>query len=308
MIKTIIVLTSLILGCFAFSAEKITVPDKLKKHLKSFEPSGVVYLSDLDQYLVASDDTDKKDSPLLFLMDENGSVNKKPLLIKGLEKMTDIESLSHDEHGDLIILSSLSLNKNGKNLIERNLLVKAHRQGTEIEMVSQVELRPLLLKALKNSEVSDLKSLYEQLKQELNVEASFIKDGEFYIGLKSPQSALGTALILNLGPLDDLFSQEIQSVQLWKSINFAAISGEQDLLSETAFVGDNIILLTTNPNGTGCMWKFELQSNKLFLIQKFDNLNPEGLAIGPNFGEVLITFDQDEEAAMFTWIKNLILY
>lgn len=72
---------------------EIEVPSALMDQLKSFEPSGSVYLEDLGAYLIVSDDTDKKDRPLLFLMNEKGEVEEEPLNIQGIKKMTDRKSV-----------------------------------------------------------------------------------------------------------------------------------------------------------------------------------------------------------------------
>lgn len=304
MIKKIIIpLYLMVFGCTTFSLDKIDIPNKLKSDLKSFEPSGAIYLLDLNQYLIASDDTDKKNSAFLFLMDTNGKIDESPIMIKGVTKMTDIESLYQDEQGHLIILSSMSLNKNNKNLVERNLLVRARRNGKEITAMNQIELRPLLLKALKDSQIPELKSIKNNFDQELDVESSFVKDGELYIGLKGPQLASGVALILNLGSTTDLFSQQKINLRLWKIINFSKLSGEQDFLSEIALDGESLILSTTNSNEIGRIWKFEPHSNKLFLIQEFAGLHPEGLAVRTHPKTVLITFDQHGEYPMFTHLN-----
>lgn len=58
----------------AFVPQKISVPFDVATSLKSFEPSAVLFFEDLNSFLVACDDTNKKDEPLLFLMDEKGQI------------------------------------------------------------------------------------------------------------------------------------------------------------------------------------------------------------------------------------------
>src|SRR5687768_9927095 len=99
------------------SPVEISIPKKLLSTLKSFEPSAAIFLSDSNQFLLASDDTTEEDSPMLFLMDASGKVNKSPIIIEGMEKLTDIESINQDQDY-IYTLSSQSRNKKGKVLKE----------------------------------------------------------------------------------------------------------------------------------------------------------------------------------------------
>lgn len=287
----------------ALAAEKVTVPASLSQRLKTFEPSGIIYLPDLDQYLVASDDTDKKNSPLLFLMDKDGDIDKDPIVIEGIEKLTDIESLSQDSEGNIFILSSLSLNRTGKNLKERNMLIQARLQGRKISIINSVELRPLLLKALENSCETELVLTRGRFEKELNVEASFVKDGILYVGLKSPQPEVGQALILSLGPLKKIFSNKILDLKLLRIIEFASISSEGDLLSDMIFSENNLILSTTNSRSNGRLWAYDLKSEELSILSEFEGLNSEGLALSPDSKDLMIVFDQDNSEPLYTHFK-----
>lgn len=283
---------------------EIKVPTGLSEKLKSFETSSGVYLADLDRYLVSSDDTTKKDDPWLFLMDRKGNVEENPVVIKGLEKMTDIESISQDESGTLYILGSQGLNKNGKDKVERNLFVKAHRADRIIQALDVIQLRPLLLKALLESSDYILSNMKNQFEQSLDVESHFVLDEKLYIGLKDPQPKGGYALILDLGSIDKIFrTKQISDLKVVVHLPFSGISANADLLSDMLFFPDHLILTTTSENNQGRLWKYEFGTKEMTILEEYDGYRPEGVAYNQVTQELLILFDQGEEASLF---KNLV--
>lgn len=289
---------------FAFAAhhtpddlQKVQVPTVLRKKLKSFEPSSAVYLQDLGLYLVSSDDTDKKETPYLFLMDSEGHIDSKPLRVQGLKAMTDIESLSEDEQGHLYLLSSLSINKNGKNKISRNLFVEVHRRGASLVAQRHVELRSLLIAALQTSEFKDVAP---NLEKEIDIESHFIRRGELYIGLKNPQAHRHQAMVLNLGSVEVLLREKrIEGLSLWRMIDFS-ILGSEALLSDMQLRGNDLYLTTTSDKGTpGALWHLDVVTETLTLMDSFAGVKPEGLALKPDNEGLLVVFDQGEDSPLF---------
>lgn len=270
--------------------KEISLPSDVEKQLKSFEPSAAMYLEDLDLFLIASDDTTEKDEPMLFLMDADGEVQSPAVKIKGIKKMTDVESISQDDDGTLYIMSSQSLNKNGKDKSERNLLVRAVRKNKKITSSDSVELRPLLTHALG-----------QDVEESLDIESHFVREGELYIGLKEPQRSPGSAEILKIGKVDDIFAGELD-VSEWKTIDFKAVSGEEDLLSDILLVDERFYLTTTQEKGTGRLWQYEEDADELTLLEEFGDLHPEGLAYNPGTNSLLVVFDEGGERALFTHV------
>ncbi len=135
--------------------QPLTIPEEISNEFEFLEPSAAVYLPDLDSFLVASDDTNEADEPFLFLMNRAGEISKEPFALTGLKKMTDMESMSLGADGNLYVLSSLGLNKNGKEKPERNWFVRASRTAKKIEITDKIQLRSLLLEALEDLELPD---------------------------------------------------------------------------------------------------------------------------------------------------------
>ncbi len=270
--------------------KSINVPKKLRKKLKSFEPSSGIFLPEENKYLVAIDDTTKKDDPWLFFMDENGEVESEPVKIEGLKKMTDMESISQDESGFIYILSSQGLNKSGKEKIERNLFVKAQWNSSHsLEAQEVLELRPILLEALMASRDPILKKMRSQYEELLDIESHFIQNGEVYIGLKEPQFEQSKAVILKLGSVKDVFAGNID-LSLWQVLDLRTDQAERVLLSELAWAADQLWATSTTDEGLGSLWSYD--GKRITLEAEFD-ARSEGLAISEK-GAMLL-FDQGND-------------
>lgn len=284
---------------FASTPEEISVPPQVLNGLKSFEPSAVLYLADQDMFLIASDDTTKDDKPLLFLMNRAGQVSPSVIALDTIEKMADIESLSQDESGMIYAMSSQGLNKSGQEKIERNLFVRGYLKNGEFKVDRYIYLRPLLLEALRQSNIAELQALSSNFTKKLDIESHLIKDRHLYIGLKDPQAGVGKALMLNIGPIDEIFFQKKLTISGVTTFNFRSISGETDLLSDMSLQEDKVFLTTTQESGAGRVWSYDLTTNNLQLLNEFEELRPEGLTFDKAHGHFMIVFDQSNEPALF---------
>lgn len=281
----------------------IYVPPALRSTLESFEPSAAIYSERLGRYIVASDDTNKRKNAMLFTMDERGQVDEAPMEIPGLKKMADIESMSEGEDGALYVMSSQGLNKKGKEQKERNLLVRIDSINKKAGKSKSIELRPLLLAAIVSSKDSRLQKIASTLERKLDIESSFIKNGELFVGLKEPQPRPGVAFILRLGSITKVVDGNLDEVTVWKEVDFAAESGDQDLLSDMVWQGDTLFLSSTTRSQNGRVWSWN-DSENLKVLQEFRGLKPEGLALDANKQDLLVLFDQGSKGdGMFSYLR-----
>lgn len=279
---------------------KVQVPEKLMKKLKTFEPSSALYLPDLNRYVLSSDDTDKNETPYLFLMNDHGQVDENPLRVQGLPQMTDIESMSQDNRGNIYLLSSLSINKNGANKFSRNLFTKVSRQGSGLIYREKVELRSLLVSAIKSSDIPELRAIRNAVDASLDIESHFVAGGQLYVGLKNPQPRPNEALILNLGSVEVLLDeQRIEDLSLWKTVSFS-VAGTECLLSDLQIDGDELYLSTTSDRGEpGYLWHLQIATDTLSRVDTFESVKPEGLSLRAQDNKLMIVFDQGLEPALF---------
>lgn len=274
------------------------------RQIKSFEPSAIQFLSATGNYLVAIDDTTKDDAPMLFLMDKNGNVDQEPVVIEGLKKMTDIESLSQ-ENGYIYAMSSQSRNKSGKVLKERNLFVCGKLNGHILGQTKSIELRPELLKALSavtDPRISSMRASFDRL---IEIEASYVKNGLVYVGLKDSQTKPGVGLVLEIGKAEEIFAQgkvDPAQIKVSAELDFAKSGGGEEKISDISLQKDGSLLVTaTLEDGGGSIWTYD--GKNLQNVMSYQNEKPEGITFSDD-GKVIVVFDQGDDAPLYTYIRN----
>jgi hypothetical protein len=283
----------------------VHVPPAIKT-VSSFEPSGAVYLKDLKKYLIASDDTDKDHSPMLFLMGRDGAVDTQVVRINGLKELHDIESVLLDESGTVYLLASQSPNKKGEIVASRNLLIRLKRNGVEFGVDGTVELRPLLLSAIEASKDVDLDSVRKKLKKDLEIEASYIENGHLKVGLKKPLLKNGSSLVLDLGPLKKLVEKKAIAAGDFKvdqKISFPE-GIEKARITEMSKVGNKLIISTVSkkPERVGRLWAMNMVTKSLEKIGEYPGHSPEAVAYDSDAKELMILFDEKDSPALY--MKN----
>ncbi|MBC7741530.1 MAG: efflux RND transporter periplasmic adaptor subunit [Bdellovibrionaceae bacterium] len=286
--------------------QEMQFPAVLAKRF-DFEPSGAVYLEDLKKYLVISDDTDSAKSASLFLVNSDGRVDDQVLSVPGIDKISDLESISQ-VGSNIYLLTSQGLNKKGKDKKERNLLVRTKRSGITFSDTETVELRPLLLKAIKGSANAELKAILSgQNEKDFEIESHFIRDENLYLGLKNPLSKDNKAIILMIKEFDSLFTKKTlaaEQVSLWKTIEFKGIESTPHRISDIISVDGNLYATTVcNSEQCGAIWKLSEQGSSIVpkLIKFYKEAKPEGLAFNSKEKTLFIAFDQKEKAAKFAY-------
>jgi multidrug resistance efflux pump len=270
-----------------------------KTEVPGIEASGLLFLSDLGKYLVISDDTPKK-APMLFLMDTAMQVEKR-ILIKGLDAIDDMESITAGSDGSIYIASSQSLNKSGKLPDARKRLIKVRRSGESLELTGNLSLTDLLEKAarLEPKESWAAYTLGAITRGEFDIEGMAWRSGAVLLGCKHPLLD-GKAVILEIKDVDSLFAG--------KSIAKGGISIRNTLdlrdketgtacgISDLTFVGDDAYLLSTGKAGKGRhigeLWVLKSGAAAPLRIRGFDGDKPEGIALHAPSRSFLIAFDK----------------
>lgn len=284
------------------------VPAQLSQRF-SFEPSGVVYLEDLKRFLVVSDDTDDDKSAALFLVDRDGLVDDQTIQIPGVDKISDLESISQ-EGNRLYLLTSQGLTKKGKDKKDRNLFLRMKRSGLDISELQKVDFKPLLIAAIRASKDVSLKAIFAgALKNgDMEIESHFIDSGNVYVGFKSPQTEKGESVILQLKDVDALFNKKTigsGQLSLWKKLDFGSGHGAPHRLSDLVKISGKLYATTVcQSEDCGAVWKLTEDGDVLRpeQIRLFEDLRPEGLAFDPNDSSLFVTFDQKDEAARYLHI------
>lgn len=286
----------------------ISVPDNVKS-LSKFEPSGAVYMPDLHRFILVSDDTDEKDTPMLYMLNADGSLEADTLRIDGLPKISDLESISAVGHKDLYLMASQSVTDLGKEEPGRNLLVHVRRDGAMLKAVKTVKLRPALLKALKESPNRPLAEVSADIAKHLEIEASLVREGRLLVGLKYPLDNQRRSLILDLGPIDAIMKTgkvDPAQVSLFKALKFWPTGPKGTRITDLIALDDQrfVIATTTKDKGKiGRVWIFDPAAGEPALLQEFPEYTPEGLAIDGRDGDLLVVFDEGKDDARYVKLK-----
>jgi multidrug resistance efflux pump len=277
------------------------VPAEQVKYAGRIEASGVLYLDDIDKYLVISDDTPLK-KPFLFIMNGEGQIEKEAV-IAGLQKINDMEGLAGGNDGYMYVLSSQSYNSSGKLSDARKLFLRVARSGESFTLKGSIQLYDVLHSAAeKNPEQPWARYLTMAIKDSsLDIEGVAFRQGELYLGIKNPLLDNG-AVILNIGKADELFgasginAADIAIWRQWKLIDPA--TGAPGHISDLQFNGDKLYALSVDEgtNGdsgkkSGALWRCRFGDEQPACIQHFTNCKPEGVAFNNRTGELIVTFD-----------------
>jgi multidrug resistance efflux pump len=289
------------------SVRDMVLPESLVKRSR-FEPSGLVWVPQLLRYVVVSDDTGQKDldehAPWLFTMDRRGQVDPSPMPISGADSVNDLESITTSPGGGLYVLASQSRTRKGKRPSARRLFLHLERAVDGFKVAGQRDLFGML-EAL---EPSALAKLGITDLTDLDIEGMTAFGAGLLIGLKAPVDAEGRAVIWKLDRPAVLLSGgslEEAGLALWRTVRLEVEAdgkrvpggiAELLVLPDTSLVLASTASIGDPSSQDGTLWwapavtgDAPLQARR---IEAFSGLKPEGLALSPSPGRMIITFDR----------------
>jgi hypothetical protein len=277
---------------------KLEISESILDHM-AVEPSGLVYLADLKKYLVISDE-----SRSLLLMSEEGVIDD-TFNAMGLEDVDDLESVSVD--GDLVyLLSSMSNSKKGKAVKNREYLVVLERQGLDFKLKYKMNFKKALLKAFKNSQMSELQEIENTVvnsdakPDDLEIEAHFVNNNKMFMILKKPKMKNNQVSVIIINDLQKTLLTKIiepQQIKVWQNLVFPEnLPYDNFAVSDMALVGPDIYLTTScSKELCSAVWKYSAASKgrSLELIRSFNSGKLEGLSKTASESELMGVFDDD---------------
>lgn len=269
----------------------------------SIEASAMVYLPDLDQYLLASDDTPEK-RLLLYLMDPSGQITKE-IEIPGLEEIDDIESMTSDNEATIYLAASMSARKNNSYPLSRRLLVTIKRgkgPAPGFYLHGSIDLSNILTRcAEKNRNQPWANFLINAVESsKLDMEAMFWRDNALYLGFKSP-FLMNRSIIMKIDEANRLLENSelsAQHVSIWQMLSLKVDDEDsQESISDLLYLDGTLFITGVLPpkhrdQYTGSLWKLTPEDGALKRVIKFRGIKPEGIATTKESADLLICFDQ----------------
>jgi hypothetical protein len=291
----------------------IAVPPELAAVTSNPEPSGIVWSPSRRRYLVVTDDSGLRDKgtnhePVLLGLGEDGSLDKAPIPIRGVKTINDPESICAGPDGTYFLVTSHSPNRENKTAADRRQLLQLKEGKGALQVAAGMDL----------TKIKGGRSLLEiaglPKDGRLDIEAVTYHGGTIFIGLKSPLTDRGEAIILRLSnPLEALRSGKLHETAIERfaavSLCLAAKSGQVcQGISDMIFLADGSLVLSANaPKGGpkdhgGALWHLPAPVGKTppVLLQRFPRLKPEGVTLSASGRSLIVVFDCDDQAPEWT--------
>lgn len=266
-------------------------------HIPEIEASGLIYLPDLNRFLLISDETKEK-SPVLYLMDPDGVIRSKAR-IRGMDTIDDMEAICADRSGNIFLACSQSRKKNGTLPNNRKILAKINRNGTDFEVLKQFYLADLLKSAAGKSRTAKWTRFIKN--GDIEIEGMFYHRRDLYLGFKKPLKD-GRAVILRIREIEKALEENRirpDRMDIWR---------ELDLKSDDSNTGVGISDLLFHDNRLYALFSAQKKGSRTGMLRVFDgegilmeeyglgNPNPEGIAfckdpMDAKKRNLVITFD-----------------
>ncbi len=282
-----------------------------------FEPSGIEWIPQWGRFLVVSDDTGLGGSdehhPWVFTMDERGRVDPSPVVVQGLDEVSDLESAALWRGDHVFLLASQSASRKGNRPVERELLVLARiLPGPALRLDAATPLLPAVVRAagLTPEPGPWLRGLgltepLPRLRKPgpdgtdllIDLEGLAATEGGLLVGLKEPLAEDGSAIVWKLERPEELVRTGALApdrIGVWRDLTLVhpesrAPMGVSGLHVDGA--GGLWITSTVPGGGQGALWRWPNPSKgPARLVAAWTNLKPEGVCPHPQ-GWVAVVFD-----------------
>lgn len=294
----------------AIEYNQIVVPE-LIKDLNRVEPSGLVFIPELKRYLMVSDDT-FENKPFVYLLNNSGEVDQRILLVDGVDKIKDMESMTMDEQGNIYIASSQSETKKNKISKSRRSLIKVKREGLNLIKQERVRLIDMMndvavlypdlpwVKLLKKENLIENKYMIQ-----MDLEGLAVKANTMYLGLRNTFGASGEVVILKIVDAEKMFETDqltAEQVSVYATLKLPE-SKNQEGISDLLIVENKMFILTADnkDKDKGRLLKLNMDDldRGVSLVKRFNEHRPEGISYNSVDNELLVVFDNNKSKRAF---------
>jgi HlyD family secretion protein len=292
---------------------EVVVPDALKARTR-LEPSGAVWVPELQRMLVVSDDTGLPGQddhvPIVFTATADGHFDPDPLPIEGVDRVSDLESVSRANDGTFYLLASQSLSEKGRRPEKRQWLLRATLADRRLRVTGKIALYDALERGLSAEARADL-----GLGPALDIEGSAWRDGDLLLGLKAPLRDGARAVVWRLADVNGFIDRgglptDRPDAGVTRVLDVALPTcpgGAPGGISELRVEGKRLYLLSTQPDGPACgsAWRLDLDAagRSPERLGVWPDLKPEGLTRADD-GGLVVLFDTGGHTPRITRLQE----
>jgi hypothetical protein len=249
--------------------------------------------------------------PLLLGLTQDGTLDKTPLFIRGVEAINDPESICAGPDGSYFLATSHSPNRENKTTKERRQLLQLKEDKGALRVLASMDLTHV-----KGSEtLLTLAGLPPEGR--LDIEAITYHAGALFIGFKSPLTTRGEATIIRVrDPLAAMRAGRLDASAVNRFATVRLCVGGEDAqvcqgISDMTFLSDESLVLSANaPKGGpkdhgGALWELPAPVGEKppVLLGRFPKLKPEGVTLSPSGRSLMVVFDCDDQPPKWTEIS-----
>jgi hypothetical protein len=312
-------MVTLLLGGAAWAGEPevraVVVPPELAAVTSNPELSGIVWSPSLLRYLVVTDDAglrsqDSNHLPALLGLGEDGVLDQAPLPIRGIKRINDPESICAGPDGSYFLVTSHSPNRENKTTADRRQLLQLKESRGGLQVMAAMDLTKL------KGGGSFLALAGLAAEGRLDIEAVAYREGALFIGLKSPLTERGEAVIVRLAnPVAALRHGKLRpdAVEQFAAVRLCVPGKDAEVcqgISDMTFLPDGSLVVSANaPKGGpkdhgGALWQLRAPIGKTapVLLGRFHKLKPEGVTLSADGRALKVVFDCDEKTPRWTQV------
>jgi hypothetical protein len=289
---------------------RIAVPEGLARRSATLEPSGVVWAAALDRYLIVSDDTGQAGDhhqPWVLAMSATGAFDETPVPLLGVDALNDAESICAGPGGRFFLTTSHSLDKRGRERTARDMLLLLGLEGRALRVLGRVDLTTARAADGAGSLLS-IAGLPPDGR--LDIEAITYRDGALLVGLKSPLTAAGGAVVLRLAaPVEALRAGRLPPgavTRRWElPLRGDAGAVPEGIADLTSLPDGRLAVLANSPKGRekdggGSLYWYAPATGAVTFVHQWPGLHPEGVTLAKDGREIVIVFDTNTGPPLWT--------
>lgn len=250
------------------------------------EASGAVFVEETGNFIVVSDETEKK-QPLLFEVGKGGLAKR--IKIENLDKINDLESIAKESESSYLVMSSMSYSKKGKLKPERRILASFTLTQGKAELKNAVDFYEILKDFAEKSEGTAADFLKKGIvEKSIDAEGMFVLENSLFIAFKDPLFE-EKGVIFEISDYKKIFSEKkISENQI--QITFIEDLPKNLRISDIYMISKDRFYFTASCSDEKCGGFFKFENGRSSLIRNFPEMKPEGIAVDKN-GNFFIFFD-----------------